>query len=319
MLFLAFKLPAAWLSGGMLGVVILVLAGVRVECSNLMRDVAMLFAGVAMGCSITPEMVQAMARYPLSLIFLVLTIIGIVFASKVALVRIFGWKADVAVVASVPGAMSAVIATAAAGGMDMTRVAIVQAFRMLVLMVVLPSLVVSAAAMAPPIPVPVISPLGFGVMVGLAFLIGLVFERLNVLAPLLFAGMTAGAMTHVTGNLEGVPPASIVDGAMFLIGIYAGSRVAGTPLSAFRALFLPALVSFLVTMVVTLIGAGLAIGLAGAAPAEALIAFAPGGLEAMMVLGVVMGLDPLYLSSHHVIRFALISFALPVLGRFMFK
>jgi hypothetical protein len=47
--------------------------------------------------------------------------------------------------------------------------------------------------------------------------------------------------------------------------------------------------------------------------ADALVAFAPGGLEAMMVLALVLHLDPLYVGLHHLARFLGIGFLLPVL------
>ncbi|CAN1503051.1 AbrB Putative ammonia monooxygenase [Rhabdaerophilaceae bacterium] len=312
LLFVAFGLPAAWLSGGMLGVVAYIMCGGRAEISDWLRDLAMLFAGVAIGCSVTPEMLQAVARYPLSLLFLAVTIFGIAWSSQVVLVRLFGWQREVALVASMPGAMSVVLATAASSNLDMTRVVMVQSLRMLILMAILPSLVVTTTAVGKPTELAIMSVGGFATVMAIAFAIGLAFERMNVLAPLLFAGMAAGGLTHVTGFISGTPPGSIVNTAMFFIGTYAGTRLSGITLTSLRSLFLPALVSFVVTLAVTIAGAGMAITFAGVAPAEALIAFAPGGLEAMMVLGVAMGLDPLYLSSHHVMRFALISFGLPI-------
>jgi hypothetical protein len=42
------------------------------------------------------------------------------------------------------------------------------------------------------------------------------------------------------------------------------------------------------------------------------VAFAPGGLEAMTVLALVLGLDPLYVGIHHLVRFLGIGLVLPV-------
>jgi uncharacterized membrane protein AbrB (regulator of aidB expression) len=42
------------------------------------------------------------------------------------------------------------------------------------------------------------------------------------------------------------------------------------------------------------------------------VAFAPGGLEAMMVLALILGLDPLYVGIHHLARFLGIGLALPL-------
>jgi uncharacterized protein len=43
-----------------------------------------------------------------------------------------------------------------------------------------------------------------------------------------------------------------------------------------------------------------------------LVAFAPGGLEAMLVLGASLGLDPIYVGLHHLVRFFGIALLLPV-------
>jgi uncharacterized protein len=312
-------LPAPWLSGAMVGVAVLIACGFRVDMPGPLCDLGLLLAGVAMGSAITPEMIQSMGRYPLSLLLLLLTVIGITLAGQFVLTRFFRWPSDVALFGSLPGAMSAVLATTAAAGIDMSRVAVVQAFRMFVLVAILPSLVtVSVATGRAPV-MAEISILGFALVMALATIVALSFERWKVLAPFMFGGMAAGGITHATGAIPGVPPAFVVDLAMFLIGVFAGTRIAGITLGAMRAMFLPALISFIATMIVTAIGAGLAIALAGAAPAEALIAFAPGGLEAMIVLGMALGLDPLYLSSHHVARFVFIAFALPVLARRFMK
>lgn len=313
--FFAAGLPAPWLSGAMVGVVILIASGVRVEIPGPLCDLGLLLAGVAMGSAITPEMIQSMGRYPLSLFLLVLTVIGITLAGQFVLTRLFRWPADVALFGSLPGAMSAVLATSAAAGIDMSRVVVVQAFRMFVLVAILPSFVTASVATGRAPVIAEISVTGFALVMALAMLIALSFERWKVLAPFMFGGMAAGGITHATGIIPGAPPAFVVDLAMFLIGVFAGTRIAGITLGALRALFLPAVVSFIATMAVTAIGASLAIALAGASPAEALIAFAPGGLEAMIVLGMALGLDPLYLSSHHVARFMLIAFALPMLAR----
>ncbi|MFM8751549.1 AbrB family transcriptional regulator [Rhabdaerophilum sp.] len=314
-LFWVAGLPAPWLSGSMVGVVFLLAAGARVAMPDLLRDIGMLFAGVAMGSAITPEMIQAIGRYPLSFAILILTMIGITLVGRIVLVRFFGWQRDVALFASVPGAMSVVLATGASAGIDLSRVAVVQAFRMFVLVAILPSIVTLSTSTGRVAEVTFITAPAFALLMAVAVAIAFLFERVRVIAPFLFGGMAAGGLTHATGWLPGAPPAFIVDAAMFLIGVYAGSRIAGITLQSLRQMFLPALFSFLASMAVTAIGASLAIALAGARPAEALIAFAPGGLEAMIVLGIALGLDPLYLASHQVGRFVLIAAALPFLFR----
>jgi membrane AbrB-like protein len=195
----------------------------------------------------------------------------------------------------------------------------VQAFRMFILVAILPTIVTMSAKTGRVVEAQVMTAYSFALVMAFAVAISFLFERLRVLAPFMFGGMAAGGLTHATGWLPGAPPAFIVDASMFLIGVFAGSRIAGITLANLRQMFLPAFVSFLATMAVTAIGASLAIVFAGARPAEALIAFAPGGLEAMIVLGMALGLDPLYLASHHVGRFVFIAALLPFLARRVMK
>ena len=45
------------------------------------------------------------------------------------------------------------------------------------------------------------------------------------------------------------------------------------------------------------------------------MAFSPGALEAMIILSLVLGLDPVYVATHHLVRMLLIGFVLPVVMR----
>jgi len=51
--------------------------------------------------------------------------------------------------------------------------------------------------------------------------------------------------------------------------------------------------------------------------AEALAAFAPGGLEAMTMMAFALGLDPLFVGAHHLARFVVISAALPLVANWL--
>lgn len=308
-------LPAPWLSGGLVGVVVLLALRVRAVLPDSLRDLGMLLAGAVTGSAITPEMVQSVARYPASMIILAITTVGIVIIGRFVLMRFFAWDHQSAMLGAMPGALSAVIATVAETGGDMMRVMAVQSFRMFILLAVLPSTVMMAVREVSVPEVTVLPAAGFAVMMVFALGVALLFQRLRIMAPFLLGGMAAAGVLHVTGQISGTPPPVIANLAMLLVGIYAGSRMSGLDLATVRALVLPGLALFLVTTLIAAIG-GLAVSwLVGLPIAETLVAFAPGGLEAMVMLGLAMGLDPLYVTSHHVARFVMIAGALPLISR----
>ena len=98
-----------------------------------------------------------------------------------------------------------------------------------------------------------------------------------------------------------------------LIGLFIAERFRNVQRSTLRQALVAALGSFGVGMVVAVLFAGAAAWLAGVSFANGLVAFAPGGLEAMTVLALILGLDPLYVGIHHLVRFLGIGLVLPFL------
>ncbi|MFD0461559.1 AbrB family transcriptional regulator [Microvirga aerilata] len=134
--------PAAWLSGAAIAATLWGLSGRAVPMPRALADGAMLISGAAMGAAVTPAAIAAMGRYPGSLVLLVVGVVAISAASTVWLTRMSGWRRADAVLASVPGALSTVLAVAADRKAEVASIAIVQNFRLFVLIALLPSLVV---------------------------------------------------------------------------------------------------------------------------------------------------------------------------------
>jgi membrane AbrB-like protein len=313
--FAALGLPAPWLSGAMIGVTAGVLLGFRPSLPRALRDCGMLFAGVAMGAAITPEMIRALELYPASLALLALTTLFIVLAGRLLLVRGFGWGASEAAFASLPGALSAVLAAAASSGLDMARITSLQALRLFALVALLPGVASLSLTAGAPLPQESLGAPAFAAILGLGLGAGLLLERLTMAAPFLLGGMLVSGAAHVTGLVTGGMPSLIANAASLFIGVFVAVRFGDLDGAAFRRLLLPGIALFGATMAIASIGAGVAILGLGIPVAEALVAFAPGAIEAMTVLGMALGLDPLYVASHHLARFLLVAASLPWLAR----
>jgi hypothetical protein len=48
---------------------------------------------------------------------------------------------------------------------------------------------------------------------------------------------------------------------------------------------------------------------------EVMIAFAPGAVDAMMLLALALNLDPVYVGAHHLVRIFFVSLAMPLFAR----
>jgi uncharacterized protein len=312
-------IPAAWLSGAVVGTVVWGALGNRARLSRPVIETAMVISGVVMGASITPAAIAGVGAYPLSIGLLCLAVPAVTAASAIFLMKVYGWNKDDALLASIPGALTAVLAVAVSRNAGVARIAVVQSFRLLVLIAALPFIVSLTTGGVPQTPagggVEVATPVDFAAMIAAGLAVGLLFERLRVAAPFLLGSTVGSAILHVTDITPGAVPPVIATLGFVVIGVFIGERFSTLDRTALRSLALPAIGSFAVGMGVAIVFAVLAIVLVDVALGEALVAFAPGGVEAMIILALVLGIDPLYVGVHHVVRFLGIGLALPFLFR----
>jgi membrane AbrB-like protein len=314
-------IPAAWMSGAMVAVVIWGGFGLTRPMPRPVADAAMLVSGVTMGAGITPEAVAAVGRYPVSLLVLALGVIAVSGASMLWLTRVAGWRRDDALLASVPGALSTVLAIAADRNAAVAAIVVVQSVRLFVIIALLPSVVVmiggGTATLLPGEGQPVTSAGGLAVALAGGLALGVVFERLRVAAPILLGGTIVSATLHATGSTPGAVPTPLAVAGLVLIGLYIGERFRTVELSSLARVLPAALGSLVISTVVAMVFAALAAKLAGVGFPDAMVAFAPGGIEAMMMLALILGLDPLYVGVHHLARFLGIAVALPFAVTFL--
>jgi membrane AbrB-like protein len=311
-----FGVPAGWMSGAML---LLALVGLARPLPDLRKpwfDVTMLLSGTLLGSAATPEALAAVARYPGSLAVLFLALAAIMLVTGAYLRYIAGWSWIDSLLASAPGALSAVIAVAQAKGANIGRIAVIQLFRILVLVAFLPSVMRVAGGGGLATQPRSVEVAGIGPMLlvlACGAIVSLVFTRLRVTAPVILGSTIASSVLHGAGVVHGTLPPSIQIGVLILLGAVMGGRVSNVKRRDLLALFPLAIGSFVVSVVVAFAFAWPAAWLAGVPYATAMAAFAPGGLEAMAMLAFAMGLDPLYVGAHHLARFMMLGLVMPLL------
>ena len=309
-----FGVPAGWLSGAMIGVGILAAAGKAAPLANPLRELAIILSGLALGSGVNPTALAALGRYPVSLSIMAVALAAMTAASYAVLRRTPGFSHATALFSAAPGALSYVFIMASQSSADPARVAIIQIFRIFVLMALVP---IVAAHSAPGGALAYrLDPVWMTVMLfGAAFAVGKLLEKTGVAASALYAAIAISGLAHATGWAPGrmaIGPQTITQ---TLVGAWIGARLIGFDWSLMRRLMLAAATSFLAAFAAAAAFAWAVSVLIKAPFAEALVAFAPGGLEAMTMMAFALGLDPLFVGSHHFARFMLISVGLHVTRR----
>jgi membrane AbrB-like protein len=285
----------------------------------LMRAIFVLI-GISLGAVVTPETLHGMATYPLSIIVLLLamTLISVCGAGYLQLIHNWG-KVD-AYLAAAPGGMSQVLALGAELGGDLRAIAIVQSIRVVVIAVGLPAglSLLGLVGHAPPrvtasLTVAALDELA--ILVVVSSVVAIIAHRFRFPGGLLFGAMLTSAVLHGSGLIHAVMPWWAANTAMVAMGAVTGSRFANTPLRMLLNFVTAAFGSFAVAVAIAAIFAAGLINVLSLRAAEVMIAFAPGSVDAMMLLALALNLDPVYVGAHHLTRIFFVSLTMPFLAR----
>lgn len=310
-------LPAPWLSGSMIATTVASLAGFDTRIPIRLADLTFLIIGLMLGAGVSPELVSGVAAWPLSLVVLLLSVVACFLGVRAFLLHAAGWDRETAFFSAVPGALSYVLAVASLTRADMRRVAVSQSLRVFLLVALLPGLIaaVEPEVTEPLLAAPLSSPLEIAVLAAAGLAVAFLFRLIKAPAPLLVGALAASAVLHGSGAIAGALPEPVVIAAFVVLGALVGSRFIGTELALLRQIGLASIGAFLVaTGIAALIAVVLALS-TGLPVDQAIVAFAPGGLDAMTALALALQMDTAYVAAHQLTRFVAIALVLPFLAR----
>lgn len=312
----AIGVPAPFLTGPAALVTLLSLLGVRTEIPFLIRDLCFVLIGIGMGAGITPEVVESLPRWPVPLAALALGLLVIIFAGGGALEFLFGFDRNTARLSAVPGHLSFVLSLSVEVASDVRVISVIQSLRVLLLTLAVPpvvALVTGADLTMTGFQPEIMSTVALVALLVLGGGIGVFFKRLHVPAALLLGGMAVSGVSHGAGWITGAPPAWVTIPTFTIMGGLIGTRFSGVPLTLIgRAATASAALTALAVGVT--VGAAAAVhALTGLPVTDLLIAFAPGGLETMAALAIMLGADPAFTALHHIYRLVLLSFLTPMI------
>ncbi len=310
-------LPAAWLSGAMVLVAAMQFAGAPVMMPDRLRNMVFVILGISMGTGVKPEIIERVGEWPISMLILFAVVAGIMTAGYLILHNIMKWDRPTSFFGSIPGALSYVMALAESSKAKVANVAVSQSIRLFVLVAILPILitgstdidiqeeaVVAAFTMSDAI-----------LTFVLCTLASLVAVRLNIPGGWLTGAFFASAALNGAGVVNLVLPQWFVIPCYIALGCVIGVRFSSVSLSALKQLIVASLAAFAAAMGISLVGAAATAALLEIPFGQALLAYAPGGLEVMTLLAFMLDLDPAFVAAHQLARYVGMVLILPFVTR----
>jgi len=318
--FTVIGLPAGLVSGSVVAVATAALLGRPMRVPLPLARICYVVVGTLLGTVVTPETLRGVITWPASVALLMLASLGMIAATMTYLRVVHRWDALSALMGASPGSMAQVIALSSELGGDLRAVAIVQTVRVLLLVVGLPNGLALFGLVVPAVPVPR-GPAGFSVLGEMALLLGvavtfaLIFLRLRFPGGLLFGALAGSALLHGSGLIHAALPWWVGGASVITLGALVGSRFANTSARMLLGHLGAAFGSFAVSMVVASVFIAIVARLFAFPIANIVIAFAPGAQDTMMVLALALHLDPVYVGTHHLARFLVVTLAVAIAAR----
>lgn len=314
-LFSLIGFPAAALTGAAAVTTVVALIGLKIVFPVWLRNAVILLLGINIGTAVTPDVISGAGQWPVSLSILLVCVIATIRASSRLLTVLFGFDRDAALLAAVPGHLSFVLSIAAERGSNLAAITILQTVRVLVVTLVVPVVVVHAfgATGISVLPHAVTGPLQLGAIVLVALPIAFVLARLRVPAAFLLSGMMISALGHGTDLTPGRLPDILAIAALVMMGTLIGSRFSQTRPRVLLSYLIPGLLVAMIAIGFAVLGLILTAMATGLPPGLLIIAFTPGGVEAMAAIAVALGYDPTFVAVHHVIRIGILAVIVPYL------
>ena len=312
-LFSWLHIPGGALSGAVTAVAILSIFGKAVNVSEPLRVLALVTMGVAIGSVIGPETFRNFATYPGSIAMSCVSAVIVTIVSAAVWRLLFGWPLAMSVLSAVPGSSTYIVSVSMEMGADAARVAVVQTSRVIFLVTILPFLIVWETGIAYGVPATVVfdPPVALAMTFAAGLVAGVGLDRAGMSGGYILGGMAASAALHFFEIAPGRSPPWFLDMAQVLLGSWTGSRFSNFNWRLFFQICAGATITVILSMAVCFAFAVAGAHLFNVPFASTLVAYAPGGQDAMMVLALALGVDPIFVSVNHLARYFLVNLTLP--------
>jgi uncharacterized protein len=317
--FIFLQLPLPLLLGPMIACLVAALSGVSLTSMGELGVYLRTFLGVAVGASLTPEIVGKLPLMLGSLAFVPVFVLVIGAVGYPLFRHVFGLSHPTAYYAAMPGGLQDMLVFGEEAGGDVRALSLIHATRVLAIVTIAPFIMshfwevdLTRPAGLPAREMEVVQIILMMIAGGVGWKIA---ERVGLFGASILGPMILTAALTLSGVITHRPPAEMIWAAQLFIGIAVGAKYAGITLREIK-LFVAAGLAYAAGLaLISLLFIEAVTALDFAPALSATLAFLPGGQAEMVIIAILAGADLAYVVSHHLLRLVLVILLAPVVAR----
>lgn len=320
-LFFLLHLPLPWLLGSLFGSLVATqISRLTVVKPEKLAIPARAILGLAIGSAFSPEILQYLPDYLLSLVLMIPVLISTIFAGHLYFEKLIGFNRHTSFFCSLPGGLIEMSMICQSYGADIRRVTLIQTCRVLLIVYSVPFAIhhwthtdlSGRERMSAPI---TDFPFEQGLVLIIAAIVGMFAMKLLRLPGATIVGpMFFSAILYSLGWVDVRIPDECMILAQIVLGTNIGCSFVNLSRKEFANTLIISLGYFLVLGAITLTSAYLIHLLTGIQLVSTVLAYIPGGQAEMNLIALMVGVTIPYIALHHIVRMVLVMTVAPPLS-----
>ena len=324
-LFNYLDLPLPWMMGSMFAAGMITLGGVELKMDSRLRTLMILVIGTLLGGAFSPEILERIPRWPITLASLALYVMVGTWAAYIFYRMVAKFDPRTAFFSAVPGGLNEMILLGEAAGADERQVSVAHTTRIFFVVMVLPFFFRVFGDLGTTVrtfgdgDVSGIGPTDVAILTGCA-IVGFFAARLaRIPAPHITGPMIFSAAVHLAGFTAASPPAIVVAIAQVVLGASIGARFAGLTFRDLGRIVRIGGIATAILLAITVLFALVLDALAGFPFTSLILAFSPGGLTEMSLIALSLDIDTAFVATHHIARISVVVIVVPIVFRLLVR
>ncbi|WP_395714629.1 AbrB family transcriptional regulator [Reyranella sp.] len=315
------RMPLAWMLGACVFSTVAAFSGLRIGMRIRLRQGMIIIMGVLLGAGFTPDLVQRLGQWAVSLVVLTgMTMTGATL-SYLWFRRFTDWDKPTCYFAAMPGGLNDMTIMGGAMGGEERSIALAHALRILTVVLTIPVWYRLVNGAQTSVLTMTHGPSSYdwqdyAILTACGIAGALLGRLLRLPASFMMGPMILSAIVHLSGVTDSKPPGELVAAAQIVMGTGIGCRFVGAAIDRLHKEMAASIGAAILLIVCAVVFAKITVAITGLDLDATVLSYAPGGFAEMSLIGLALGVEIAMVATHHLFRLFLIILTGPFVFRF---
>ena len=316
-IFIYLRLPMPWMLGPLFMTTLASLSGIRILVPIWIKSLMIMVIGALFGTTVSPELIDQLILWTPSMIGVLLYLLIVMPPIVFYLIKVAKYDFITAYFSASPGGIIAMMVMGGAMGGDERKIFLLQSTRMILTVITIPMAFRLFTEYEPSVMIGIggsfqnINIINGTVMIAVALVGYAISKLLKIPAPHLIGPMISISLLSFSGVFHSEVPDDLVAIAQLIIGSSIGTLFNDIKVKEVSIVLMQGLVIASTMIIIACLSAWIIHILTKQPIRPLILAFAPGGIAEMSIVGFGLGIESAFVFAHQMVRYIFLVSIMP--------